>query len=128
MVDYLVRAGALVGYRTVKHGRTAIEWAKLMNIPVVVRILDLGRTVQYQLSLIFNAISCGNLELVKKTVGDGDFFDPNGDGKIYKEMESYVAEAQACNDEVRLLKNQMSRLTNDVEKVLTHSLDYSLTH
>jgi len=48
LIEFLVKSGALVAYKTLKHGRTAIEWARLLVLPRVLLVLELGRVVQAQ--------------------------------------------------------------------------------
>lgn len=67
MVDTLVQAGALVNYKTIQHRRCSLDWAKILNLAKVVRLLDLGGIVQRQTAVLFTAIACGDTEKVIKT-------------------------------------------------------------
>ena len=49
LIEFLVKSGALVAYKTLKHNRTAIDWARLLTLPASLRILELGRVVQVSL-------------------------------------------------------------------------------
>lgn len=65
MVDSLVQAGALVNYKTIQHRRCSLDWAKILNLPKVVRVLDLGGIVQRQTAVLFTAIACGDTDKVR---------------------------------------------------------------
>ena len=56
MIEFLVKSGALVAYKTFKHARTAMEWARLLVLPRTLRVLELGHTVQMQTDELFRAI------------------------------------------------------------------------
>ena len=48
MIEFLVKSGALVAYKTHKHNRTAIDWSRLLMLPSSLRILELGRVVSLE--------------------------------------------------------------------------------
>jgi len=74
VIEELIKAGAVVSYKTKKHLKTAIDWGRLMQRPATVRILELSAVVQMQTKIIFTSISIGDFETVKKIIADGDFF------------------------------------------------------
>jgi len=115
MVDFLISEGALVKQRSVKNGTNAMDWAKLLNLPKVVRMLDLGFTVQSQTDVLFNAIANGDMEKLRRLIGDGDFFEPNNDAKTYAKMEEQIELSRQANVEVKELKMKMSSYTDAVE-------------
>ena len=119
VVEFLVAAGAMVAYKTKKHGRSAIEWSRLLKLPTVVRILELGETVQRQTALLFNAIGCGDNKKVQELIGDGDFFDPNNEKILYEKMEIEVAITRQAHVDADELKKNMRNLTVDVESTRT---------
>jgi len=86
VIEYLIRSGAIVNYRTEKHHKTALDWAKLLKRRASIRILDLAGTVQKQSTQLFLLISNGKFDDVYEMIKDGEFFDPNGEDKCYAEM------------------------------------------
>ena len=87
IVEFLMKAGALVSYKTQKHQKSALDWAKLMKRPALVRILELADIVQRQTAIIFRAINVGDVATIKRMIEPGDFFDPNVEYNSYEEMK-----------------------------------------
>ena len=115
LVEYLVRASAVVRYKTIRHRRTALDWAKQMKYGETARILELGGIVQNQVVVLFQAIGCGDHDKMKAIVGDGDFFDPLIDVKQYANMELHVKLSREGNRTVRELRSKLKALNDSVE-------------
>ena len=86
----MIRAGSMVNYKTKKHHKTALDWAKLTDRRASARILDLAGTVQVQSNRLLMLISRGQTNEVYELIKDGEFFDANGEEKYYLEMKKFA--------------------------------------
>ena len=111
----------MVEYKTVKHRKTALDWSKLKKKPTLTRILELSTIVQRQTKIIFNAISCGEVALVKSLIKDGGFFDPNIESKFYVEMKRIGVESDKANVKLGITEQKMRDLEGKVEEASKQS-------
>jgi ankyrin repeat protein len=116
MIEFLVKSGALVAYKTQKHNRTAIDWARLLILPASLRILELGRVVQQQTDELFSAIGSGNMKDVERLIGDGEFFEPNNESRLFIKMENEIEITRKAHADVADLKNNLNGMTEEVEE------------
>ncbi len=123
LLEFLLKSGAMVDYKTKKHGRTAIDWAKLLNRPMSIRILELASIVQRQSAFLFNAIATGDLDVVKGIVSAGDFFDPLCDSKYYKAMIDQALLQDEAMASLTLTRKRHAGLTAKVEAAMAKHLE-----
>jgi hypothetical protein len=74
IVDELIKFGASVSLKTVKHRTSAIVWARKYRDEEVLRILELGQSVEQKMDEIFLNISCGHIEGIRSLVAGGQVF------------------------------------------------------
>jgi ankyrin repeat protein len=138
LVEYLIREGCIVAYKTKRHGRTALDWARryalseenalverhlqntgqkltitvekrrLLGRPRTVRILELAAVVQRQSNILFIKIAVGENAYVLKSIENGDFFDPQTEEKCYKYMEEFVVKSEKCDEELNEIQTKMN--------------------
>ena len=87
IVEILIRAGADVAYRTRKHSKSAVSWARQLGNLDLLRSLEIGAVVQAQQYVLFIAISRGDLVKVKEIVAEGERFQPSNTMTFHEEME-----------------------------------------
>lgn len=139
LIEYLIKEGCIVAYKTRRHRRSALDWARrygiseaaaliekhfqttgeklvlthekkrLLGRPRTVRILELAAVVQKQSNLLFQQIALGNNEIVIKTIENGDFFDPNMEEKCYKQMEQFVEQSEQCDHELNEIQLKLGK-------------------
>ena len=126
ILNYLIQNATIVRYKSVKHGRTAMDWARLMKYGDSIRILELGGIVQSQIVQLFNDIACGNQDKVISIIQDGNPFDPNGEALYFKLMEEHIVKARQGNQNVRNIRNQLAENAvslHQAEETLQQSIE-----
>lgn len=121
VLEYIIENGCLVNYKTHKHQRTALDWARRLNRPKSVRILELAIIVQHQANKIFFAISTGKNDYVKDLIKEGEFFDPNGEPKYYAEMKRYADLEDDAHDMVGQIRQKLESRGNAADVALERS-------
>lgn len=119
VIKYLIENGnALVSYRTIKHKKTALEWANLMNYERSLEELQLGDNVQLQIMDIFQCISCDDIRKLNDLIHDGIPFHPNSEIDYYNYKESCHLEVINCKFYIRQYEKDLERLNQSLNKNL----------
>ena len=93
-----------------------MNWARRLELVDTQRVLELGGIVQAEIKVLFNAISCGDLAQVRKLVGVGDVFDPNGSTTLFDKMEQQVVDVRAHATRVGELRVEAEECTKLIEE------------
>jgi ankyrin repeat protein len=108
IVEKLMSAGAIALYKTAKHRKTAIDWAKYLNFELLLIYLELGAVTQTQIETIFHGISRGDTAFVLNMIEPGEFFEPTNIGRftetIDDTMESLEESREIISGHVDKLK------------------------
>eukprot|EP01038_Epipyxis_sp_PR26KG_P005643 gene5643-7790_t len=115
IIELLIQSGCIADYKTFKHSKTAIDWARCLHRIHSIRILELAIMVQNQMNIIFNAITTGKYEVVTKLIASGLFFHPNNEMIAYKEMQKYINLLDETTLIVNKYKNKMDEMNKRVE-------------
>ena len=118
IIEYIIENGCIVNYKTQKHQRTALQWAKLLNKTKIIQILELAIIVQYQANKIFYAISIGNNKYVINIIKDGEFFNYNNEYIFYNEMKKYIDLEYDIINNIKNIKNKINNLGNQTDIAL----------
>ena len=118
IIEYIIENGCIVNYKTQKHQRTALQWAKLLNKTKIIQILELAIIVQYQANKIFYAISIGNHKYVTNIIKDGEFFNYNNEYIFYNEMKKYIDLEYDIINNIKNIKNKINNLGNQTDIAL----------
>jgi hypothetical protein len=118
VIEYIIENGCLVNYKTAKHQRTALHWAKRLNRTKSIRILELAIIVQHQANKIFFAISTGKYDFVKDMIKEGEFFDANGEAKYYAEMKRYADMEDDAHDLLENIRKKLEARGNAADAAL----------
>eukprot|EP01035_Chromulina_nebulosa_P021768 gene21768-28169_t len=90
IVELLIKSSAIVRYKSIKHKRSALDWARLMKYGDSYRILELGGIVQSQIC---------DFDKLKELIEIGDKFDPNNDNDAnINESDNTEAETKEIED------------------------------
>eukprot|EP01041_Mallomonas_annulata_P000359 gene359-658_t len=114
VVELLIRAGADVTYKSRKYGKSALGWARQLGLMDLLRTLEIGAVVQAQLNVLFNAISCGDLDKVKAIVADGEPFHPLNTVLLRNQMEKHFSELKIKQVELMEVEEQINKVRNEV--------------
>jgi hypothetical protein len=107
VVEYLAKSGALVYYKTYKHRKTSMDWAKVLGYKMIERSLDIYGIVQFQVGDIFKLIACGETDKVKALVVDGEFFSPVNTRKLNERLHSLFIEQDQSVDDTKSFEKQV---------------------
>jgi hypothetical protein len=125
-VGYLLSSGAIANYKNLKQNKSAKSWSKLSHHPHSTRLIELAEVVQHQSKLIFNSITTGEMDVIKKILKAGEPFDVNGEAKHYKQMEKFAKILDTTTSNLVILNRKMSVLIDKKEKsekVLNDSIE-----
>ena len=117
IVEKLMTAGAIAMYRTVKHHKTAIDWAKYLNYELLLIYLELGAVTQAQIETIFHGISRGDTDFVLKLIEPGEFFEPSNIGRF----------TQTIDDTMASLEESREIISGHVDKLKKIAVTYEST-
>ncbi|KAL3770534.1 hypothetical protein ACHAW5_009562 [Stephanodiscus triporus] len=96
--------GANVSRPTKMHKKSALGWAKAMGNEAIIKMINDHAEMQYRVSLLFKAVSRGDVPKVKELIDGGTPFCPNQDKSFERELES------KCN-QVNLAKQNLSDIS-----------------
>lgn len=117
IVEKLMNAGSIVLYKTRKHRKTAIDWAKYLNFELLVIYLELGAVTQVQIETIFHGISRGDTKFVLDLIEPGEFFDPCNIGRFKNTIDDTMA----------ALEESREIISGHVDKLKLIAVDYDRT-
>lgn len=146
LIEFLIREGALIKYKTSRHGKTSLDWARrfayseaqmmkekaavagetieitkermrVLGRPKTVRLLELAATVQQQANMLFTKIAVGDYKWVLRVISEGDFFDANNEIKAYKEMDVYVDKALAADKALADVQSKNFGLSHRIDQL-----------
>lgn len=146
LIEYLIREGALIKYKTARHGKTALDWARryayqeaqelkekaaisgeyieitkermrVLGRPRTVRLLELAAIVQQQSNMMFQKIAVGDSAWVLRVIQEGDFFDPNNEVKAYAEMEKFAVKAEDADRALAEVQMKTFGLSHSVDQL-----------
>jgi hypothetical protein len=100
----LLNHGANVSRPTKMHKKSALGWAKAMGNDAIIKMINDHTEMQYRVSLLFKAVSRGDVPKVKELIDGGTPFCHNQDKSFERELES------KCN-QVDLAKQNLSDIS-----------------
>lgn len=146
LIEFLIREGALIKYKTARHGKTSLDWARryayqeaqelkekatltgeqieitkermrVLGRPHTVRLLELAAVVQQQSNLMFQKIAIGDNKWVLRVIQEGDFFDPNNEKKAYAEMEKFALKAEEADRRLADVQAKTFGLSSSIDQL-----------
>jgi hypothetical protein len=116
VVEYLAKAGALVRYKTYKHRKSSMDWAKVLGYKMIQRSLDIHAVVQAQIVDIFKYIAKGDTDKVRALVEAGDFFKPTNVSELSEKLHTLFVDKDKAEED-GILYEKMLRDQDEVVRV-----------
>lgn len=114
VVEYLAKAGALVRYKTYKHRKSSMDWAKVLGYKMIERSLDIHAVVQAQIVEIFKYIAKGDTDKVRALVEPGDFFKPTNASELSTKLHLLFVDKDKAEEDSILLE----KLLRDQDEIV----------